>query len=901
LQDCAAFDDWTLMTRERLHRQAVAALEQLVSQCVERDQIQRASDYAWLLVELAPWQEEAHRQLMRLLALGGRRSAALVQYETCVHILKCELDVDPTEETTRLYEQIRDGEFKRPYASLKPSASLPVPNNLPSSLTPLIGREVALIQVVGFLQDPACRLLTLDGPGGIGKTHLALEAARMLLLAKRKDLFGHGIYFIPLASVRSLNGLIPAIAQAIGLTFSPQSDPKRELLAYVKSRNMLLLLDNLEYLLVNSVAPESIREMPIQENSVALIVELLKMAPGIKIMVTSRVRLNAQCEKRFMVTGLDYPVPAQEASDPWSFAAAKLFLSGARRVRHDYVPEYDDLDHFMQVCHKTQGLPLAILLAAAWVDMLSLAQISARLGQGLDALAADWRDLPERHRSIRAAFEPSWQMLNDAEQDAFARLSVFRSGCTAQAARQVAGARLQTLRSLVNKSLLQREASERYMLHPLLRHYALEKLERRPVIQRETHDLHCTYYAEILHQRQCAISGGELRETMPKVDNIRAAWRWAVRTDKFGEIRKSIYSLLWIFEMNGWFQEAEDIFNWAADVLKVGQASAEKSVALGMILICTRFFAARAGHVNDAGRRQVSEGMSLLRKWGTRRELAWGLTTGVYASLEEDYEKARKGYLESLAMYETLDIPWEMAHTLNMLGDWAWQHQRHRESEVYARRALIISRQLDHRFGTSLALGTLGGIAYSQDEYQEARRCFEQSLSLTREIGYRWISAFRANQLGDTFVALKDGEAARRCYEEAAAEGTSWPTTAAFYWLGDRALAAGKLEQAWYYCRCALEGVVEAPYAVQKIGALIRIATLLAREEHSREKALELATLVAERTDLSNKKVIEGANKLCRELQDRLSPTTYAAAQERGRVRDLDATVKEFLAELEEQ
>jgi tetratricopeptide (TPR) repeat protein len=318
-----------------------------------------------------------------------------------------------------------------------------------------------------------------------------------------------------------------------------------------------------------------------------------------------------------------------------------------------------------------------------------------------------------------------------------------------------------------------------------------------------------------------------------------------------------------------------------------------------MVLLCACFFAGRVGHVDNAGWRQLSKGTSLLRKWGTRRELAWGLTVGVYFSDEQDYKKVRGGYLESLALYETIDVPWEMAHTLNMLGDWTWRHQRYRESEAYARRALAISRQLDHRWVTSMALGTLGGIAYDQGEYQEARRFFEQSLSLTREIGYRWISAFRAIQLGDTFVALGDGEAARRCYEEAVAEDTSWISMDSFVFLGDRALAAGKREQARHRYRLALERAAGSPHAVQKIAALIRIATLLAREERSREKALELATLIAERADLSNGEVIEKANGLCRELQDWLSTTTYAAAQERGRARDLDATVKELLVELE--
>jgi tetratricopeptide (TPR) repeat protein len=273
----------------------------------------------------------------------------------------------------------------------------------------------------------------------------------------------------------------------------------------------------------------------------------------------------------------------------------------------------------------------------------------------------------------------------------------------------------------------------------------------------------------------------------------------------------------------------------------------------------------------------------------------------VHVRIEEDYGKVRAGYLESLALYETLDVPWEMAHTLNLLGDWAWQHRHHQESEAYARRALAISCQIDHRWAKSLALGTLGGIAYDRGDYQRARRRFEQSLALTREIGYRWISALRAMQLGDTFVDLGDDKAACRWYEEATAADTSWIFMAAVRWRGDMALAAGKLEQAWHHYRLALARADEAPLAIHKCGALIRIAMLLAREEQSVEMALELAALVVERADPGNSEVIERANRLCRELEGRLPPTTYAAAQERGRARNLDATIKELLTELERQ
>ena len=243
LRGCLAFDDWSLVVRERLHRQALTALTRLAQHCEQQGDTMRALEATRRQVEMEPWQEPAYRQLMRLLALDGQRAEALAQYERCRRILREELGVEPEPETAALYERIRDGaELPTPGAS--------PPHNLPAQLTPFVGRERELTEIKARLRDPACRLLTLVGPGGSGKTRLALEAAA----AQLSD-YEDGVFFVSLAPLRSIASIQPAVTTALGLSFYGPGDPRKQLLGYLREKNLLLILDNFEHLLLSSLPP----------------------------------------------------------------------------------------------------------------------------------------------------------------------------------------------------------------------------------------------------------------------------------------------------------------------------------------------------------------------------------------------------------------------------------------------------------------------------------------------------------------------------------------------------------------------------------------------------------------------------------------------------------------------
>jgi predicted ATPase/DNA-binding SARP family transcriptional activator len=458
-----AFEEWVLLERERLRNLALRTLHALVEHHAARIQPERTLAHLDRLLALEPAHEEAHRHKMWLLTLGGQRTAALRQYQVCCDALRA-LGTGPDGETAALCKHIRTG------AALSVSPGFPTPfwtpgHDLRAPLTPLLGREAELAELRARLRDPACRLLTLVGPGGVGKTHLALKVAAGVRSAGPLHCFEDGVYIVGLGSLPAVAAIVPAIARALHLPPSEGAYPRQQVVDYVRGKQLLLIVDGFEHLLAGA----------------GLLVDLLHAAPGLKILVTSRARLNVQVEHLFPVEGLACPSRLPDAPGTLaSIPAVQLFLSVARRAWPGFEPSAGDLLDIVRICRLVQGLPLAILLAATWAGMLTPAEIASQLdgenGHGLDFLQTDSQDLPVRQRSMRAIFDRSWDLLAARQQQVLAGLSVFRGSFTLEAACQVAGASLRDLRALMDRSLLQRAAGGRYTMHELARQYAAERL-----------------------------------------------------------------------------------------------------------------------------------------------------------------------------------------------------------------------------------------------------------------------------------------------------------------------------------------------------------------------------------------------------------------------------------------
>ncbi len=870
LKDAPAFDDWALLTRERLERAQLDALRRLAALQSARGDHAAAAGQLRRGVELQPLEELGHRELMRQLALHGQRTAALEQYERCRVTLAAELGVELEAETLRLYEQIRDGQLAPPEPASPP---------LPTPLLPLVGRERELAELAARLREPSCRLLSVVGPGGCGKTRLALEAARQVQ-AERPD----GAHHVPLSAAADAAGLVQAIAQGVGLRFyaSGQAPPRQQLLDYFRDRRLLLLLDGCEHLLD-----------PLGEEAEAgeLVAEILETAPGVTVLATSRARLGLVGEEVALLEGLAEP------------AAAELFTQGARRVRASYRPAAEDLSSITQLCRWAEGLPLAILLASAWVELLSPAEIVAQMagadGQRLDLLAADFSDLPERQRSMRAVFDHSWALLAPPERETLAALALFRGGFTAEAAREVAGASLRDLLRLANRSLLSRRGVGRYELHDLLRDYAAEKLAasgRAPALR----DCHAAYYALSLCRRWRVDLAGPrqslaLDEVAAELPELRAAWEWAAERAQVEWLDPLMDVLGRLYDLGARHEEGEQAFAWIAGRLGEAQPSGIlwrlRSRALswqsnfafalegqGMLsddegvharsrqlveeaLQCAQE-ATRAG---EEARLEMATAMRRLamflprarhaeREALYRRALALALEAeddeGIGACLVQLGEFVRylgrmeesRGFLEkSLAVRRQLGGPRGIKHSLVCLWWWAWQAGRQDQMEALA--AELAAMDVTHldRAGRATHYCQVARLVYALGRRAESVAVYQEGLALWRELGAR-------QQISDVLHTMAAGECHLGRYAEArvhaeeglrlACETGHWGAQiGAFCALAWTALAEGRNEEAERYAREDLRLREEAGYldCLEPLGTLAIVALREGRMDESRE------------------------------------------------------------------
>ncbi|MBN1246982.1 MAG: tetratricopeptide repeat protein [Anaerolineae bacterium] len=743
-----AFEEWVLLTQERLRLSVLRALHVLAAHCARLAAYGQSIAYTRRLLAMAPEQEEAHRQLMSLLALSGRRGSALHQYRICCRVLANELGVAPAEETTDLYERIRDA-GERHSDPLAPAGNLPIP------LLPLLGRDEELARILVYLQDPTCRLLTLIGPGGVGKSHLALEAARVYLDSIGAMDLADGVCFVSLTPVRSIEAMVPAIAHSLGFQFYREHEPRRQLLNHLRSKHLLLLLDNFDHLLEGAT----------------LVRDILEAAPGVKILVTSRVRLHLQSEQLLPIAGLACPeaMPA-DLSDCRTTAAVVLFVESARRICPDLALTGDDIAHIATICRLVDGLPLAILLAAGWMRVLTPAEIAARLsgeegtanglGQGLDMLKTDSRDVPDRQRSMRVVFDHSWHLLTEREQRVFAALSVFERGFTLQTAREVSGGSLHQLMSLADQSLVQQIAPGRYAIHELLRQYAEEKLEGgvepgapggttpRPPLASEVRDRHSAYYCAALQRWSADVRSSRrqaaLTERRTEIANAQAAWNWAVQQGQAARMLQAMDGLCSYYVRYGLYREGARLGRSAVDRLseKAPQPDVANNAvrqALGKALAWQGVFYYLLGQ-NERADGLLRQSLTLVEALlaetpdlidgepdqgllddirAQKAFVLWYLGKVMY---DVDRTQARPLYEQSLALYQALDDRWGMADALEELG-WIVRYEGdYRRAWQLAEEALALRDALDAQQAISRSLRQLSTIAYHRGRLEAAER-----------------------------------------------------------------------------------------------------------------------------------------------------------------------------------
>lgn len=674
-------------------------------------------------------------------------------------------------------------------------APLPVPQSA------LFGRERELSQIAQLLADPDCRLLTLTGSGGIGKTRLANEVA-----LKHRAAFPQGAAFIQLDALANREQVVTAVADTLGLVLYSASDRAEQLILALRERELLLILDNFEHLLA-------------EPGCVALVGDLLREAPAVMLLATSREPLQLRAEWVFAVQGLPTPentLPeALEAS-----SAARLFLQRARQARGGAPLSDGEREAVVQICQLVEGLPLGIELAAAWATTLSCEEIAHELQRSLSFLVAQARDLPERHRSIQAVFEHSWRLLSVSEQNALRRMAIFRGGFTREAAEEVAGAALPVLSSLVAKSLLRRAGAARYEMHELVRQYARERLEAEPAAFEESARRHAAAYARLLEQRGPGLRGPDqplvIAELVQELGNIRGAWDWAVANRGARQLSQASDTLFWLYEARSNCREGVPLFGQAIRGLQppagaaLPPADAPTALALGQALSYQGYFCLRQGQHRlardllrqsyallasvededarsalatagaflgaatystgeyDEGRRLLQESLAAKRaagdSWGTAfclRQL------GLLAVYVGEHAEGRRLLGESLALSREMGNMWSIASSLNLLGAATHSAGDDAAAAELLDEALELSRALDDRFNIASALRGLGLVHWGLGQQDDGRRFLEESVRLWREIGDQESLARTLNHLGELLLAQGDTSSAQRSFLDA--------------------------------------------------------------------------------------------------------------------------------------
>lgn len=755
--DSPAFEEWVLIQREHMHRMMQEALTQLVAGYTQQGAFDRALDYAWRQLDLDPWHEEAHRQVMRLLAQTGQRAAALAHYATCCTILRKDLDVDPEAETVELYEAVKRGALgvrdKRSLAFQQPGSPTSK-HNLPAQLMPMIGREAELTTLAARLADPACRLLTLVGPGGIGKTRIALETAAAVVTN-----FADGVFFVSLMPLHSPIAIVGAVARSLGFVFADRGSPEaQQLQSYLKDKAVLLVLDNVEHLLREPLREDGVSgsedvEVETTPTLVGLIAGLLEAAPDLKIMITSRVALNALGEYLFPIRELDYPDAATASlAEVRNLAAVRLFVQGAYQRRPDFALTDANVQAVSAICRHVQGVPLAILLCTSWVNTMSVADIAAQLirepsqtsGAGQDLLETDWQNVPARQRSMRAVFEHSWRLLTEREQRIFQALSVFRGGFTQAAAQAVAGATPKDLRGLVNASLLKRESTGRYTMHRLVQQYAESRLALDPGASHAAHDCHCAYYAAWLQRWPEDTKGPRQNEALAEMDveisDARAAWAWAVAQGDFARINQALGGLA-VYYAHRWLrQQGESACRMALERLEAMgdaeiHASGEGVLALARMLQWYSGFLPQAHALAAAERSLALLESPKLAAQDACRYKAFALTQIGDAKGVFDRAAAIPFYEQTLALFRACGDPAMEALTLLSLGIVNSQIGHFEAARHNLEESLSISRGLKDQRGTAGALGQLSFVVWSLGDFGNSVRLGAEALALERETG----------------------------------------------------------------------------------------------------------------------------------------------------------------------
>jgi predicted ATPase/DNA-binding SARP family transcriptional activator len=781
LGNCLQFDEWLLMQHEHFHVQVTSALEQLAAFHERAGQLAEAERAIRHLLEYDPLSESAYRQLMRVLARADQRSAALDTYETCRRVLATELGLAPAVETVTLAEQIR---------ALAPFESHATQAALPPVLTRFFGRQQESAHLVDLLSRRTVRLVTLAGPGGVGKTRLALEVAHRMA-----GVFAHDICFVELAGVADGSSVDDAVAAALRLPTNTGRSSTGAIVDYLRDKTMLLVLDNCEHL-VKACA--------------RLVQTLCRDAAGLTVLATSRIPLHLAEEH--VVRLKPFATPAIHGAerltvaDSLSFDSVQLFTDRAAQSLLHFALTDANVLAVARICQQLDGIPLAIEIAAAQAGALPIEAIAERLGQRFAWLNRRAAETIPRQRTLHTLIDWSYGLLSDQERSVLRRLSVFAGGWTLEAAEAVSApgeSCAEVLAELVDHSLVvfgKDAEHRRYGMHETIRQFTQEQL-RGSDQEADALERHARYYAQLVSRAAENRAGQTLPERLRTVqddhDNLRQAFEWLVAHDREQALAlvAQLGTKLNFWELGGFFQEGR---RWLQRALEGTQASVSLPRAQALLAA-----ADLSSAISDFeyGLQCARQAQQLFQQLGDQRgeidarlkycELAWlagenanlqtqveealrmaeqmsytagiaqaRLVRGTMAAHVGEYQAAIQYVLPSIALWRELERPFDLATALNRLAGALLAIHEYAAAQQAFEECRDIYQSLGYRRGVALAIQNLGGVAYDLGDYARARALFCDGLRIRRDLGLQRGYAY-------SFEFIADVDQREKRYERA--------------------------------------------------------------------------------------------------------------------------------------
>ncbi len=781
LKDALTFNEWAFAESEELRRNLVEALNTLSGDYITLGQAEKAIPYARRLITLDPLNEASHRKLMEVYLQAGQHSAALKQYQACEQILRKELGLDPQPETLALYKRIRKGEIK-PAQVLRVEETNPPKHNLPSQLSSFIGREKEQTQIVNLIVKN--RLVTLMGTGGIGKTSLALQVGQKLL-----NEYPNGVWFIALDSLDD-----PAlVAQTVAAVFDIRESNDRSIIEILINKlcekTTLLILDNCEHVV---------------EACTQLATTLLSNCSKLKILATSREVLNVSGEATYRTPSLSIPEQDKASLEKLTeYESIRLFTERATLASSSFTLTEENAQAVIDICHRLDGIPLAIELAAAHVNMFSTDQIAARLNESFNLLTGGSRTALPRQQTIHASVEWSWNLLSDPEKILLRRLSVFAGGWTLEATESIccgsdieSQQALELMSQLVRKSLVMVKQATgretRYHFHEMIRQYAREKLDKSGEAEL-IHTQHLIYFLKLSEEIEYELRGPQQIEWLARAhterDNIRVALEWADKTNvEAGLLLSGRLHRFW-----GSFDMHEGM-HWLTTFIEKSEsqqfphARAQALLRYGWQLFWSDKF--------DPARIYAQECLEFYKVCDDKYGEVDALT--LLGSISQAQGKVdMELFQQALSISQLLKDTWREAHILSRLSNAGGDHQRRL---AYLKKAIILFRKLGDLRSLAGHLADMGNLELLSGNLETAQKLLNEAVQLNRQLNNKATSM--GNLTGLSHIESMQGnfEKGRAFLEEGISIAEELGNRMHYLWarahLGYLSLLEGKISQA---------------------------------------------------------------------------------------------------------